>query len=68
MAEDDDQKSGFTKRERPARTDVQEAVQFRDASSNKAERNQAIGAYAGEMAGTEFDLDQALESAAIEVL
>ena len=40
----------------------------RDASSWKAERTAEIMAFAAEFGGTEFDLDEELEAAAVETL
>jgi hypothetical protein len=47
-----------------ARDAIQEWLQAR----KKAARRRAVAAYAAEMAGTEFDLNQSLEAATIEFL
>ena len=52
----------------PATTVAREAIAFWLRARKKAERQNAIAAYAVEMAGTPFDLDKSLESAAIEQL
>jgi hypothetical protein len=44
------------------------AIQTWLAARKKTARRQAIAAYAAEMAGTEFDLDRALESATLDLL
>jgi hypothetical protein len=52
----------------PATTVAREAIAFWLKARKKVERQNAIAAYAAEMAGTRFDLDKSLESAAIEQL
>jgi hypothetical protein len=52
----------------PATTVAREAIAFWLRARKKIERQNAIAAYAAEMAGTPFDLDKDLESAAIEQL
>jgi hypothetical protein len=52
----------------PATTVAREAIAFWLRARKKAERQNAIAAYAAEMAGTPLDLDKSLESAAIEQL
>jgi hypothetical protein len=52
----------------PATTVAREAIAFWLRARKKMERQNAIAAYAAEMAGTPFDLDKSLEAAAIEQL
>ena len=52
----------------PATSMARQAIQTWLAARKKAVRQQAIAAYAAENAGTEVDLDPALESATIEFL
>ena len=52
----------------PATTVAREAIAFWLRTRKRVERQNAIAAYAAEMAGTPFDLDKTLESAAIEQL
>ena len=52
----------------PATTVAREAIAFWLRARKKAERQNAIAAYAAEMADTRFDLDKNLESAAMEQL
>lgn len=52
----------------PATSMAREAIEAWLAARKKAARNRAIRAYAVKMAGTEFDLDRALERATLEVL
>jgi hypothetical protein len=52
----------------PATTLVREAVDLWLRQQFRKARQDAIAAYAAEMAGTRFDLDSDLESAAIEHL
>jgi len=52
----------------PATTVAREAIAFWLRARKKMERQNAIAAYAAEMAGTPFDLDKSLESAGIEQL
>jgi hypothetical protein len=52
----------------PATTVAREAIALWLRARKKVERHNAIAAYAAEMAGTPFDLDPSLESAAIEQL
>lgn len=47
---------------------ARQALQEWLKAKKKAATRRAIAAYASEMAGTEFDLDQRLEAAAIESL
>jgi hypothetical protein len=54
--------------QQPDTTVVREAVVFWLRARKKVERQNAIAAYAAKMAGTPFDLDKSLESAAIEQL
>jgi hypothetical protein len=51
----------------PATTMATQAIQAWLATRKKSSRKQAIVAYAAEMAGTEFDLDPALERATLEL-
>ncbi len=50
----------------PATTLAREAVDWWLRQQRRKTRNEAIAAYAAEMAGTGLDLDAGLESAAIE--
>lgn len=52
----------------PATSMARQAIQAWLAARKKAARNRAIRAYAVKMAGTDFDLDPALERATLEVL
>lgn len=52
----------------PATTVAREAIAFWLRTRKRVERQNAIAAYAADMAGTLFDLDKTLESAAIEQL
>ncbi len=52
----------------PATSMARYAIQTWLAARKKAARRQAIAVYATEMAGTEFDLDRALESATLDLL
>jgi hypothetical protein len=52
----------------PATTIAREAIFQWLRARKKAERRQAVMEYASSMAGTRFDLDAVLESAAIEEL
>ena len=52
----------------PATVAAREAIDFWLREQKRKARHQAIAEYAAEMAGTEFDLDPALESAGIEHL
>ncbi|MGD1091495.1 MAG: hypothetical protein ABSB35_05810 [Bryobacteraceae bacterium] len=52
----------------PATTLAREAVEWWLQQQSRKSRQDAIAAYAAEMAGTHLDLDPALESAAIERL
>ena len=52
----------------PATTLAREAVDWWLRQQFRKARQNAIAAYAAEMAGTDFDLDSDLESAAIERL
>ena len=52
----------------PATSMARYAIQTWLAARKKAARRQAIAVYAAEMAGTEFDLDRALESATLDLL
>lgn len=54
--------------QRPATLLAREAIIVWLRAKKKVLRHQAIVTYAGEMAGTEFDLDTDLEAAAIEQL
>lgn len=50
----------------PATTIAREAIALWLRARRKADRHNAIVAYAAEMAGTELDLDADLESAAVD--
>jgi hypothetical protein len=52
----------------PATSTARHAIKTWLSARKKAARKQAIAAYAAEMAGTEFDLDRALEGATLELL
>jgi hypothetical protein len=52
----------------PATSLARQAIQAWLRARKKAARRQAISAYATKMAGTEFDLDPALEKASLESL
>jgi len=52
----------------PATSLARHAIQAWLRVRKKAARRQAITAYASKMAGTEFDLDPALEKASLELL
>lgn len=52
----------------PATSMARQAIQAWLAARKKASRNRAIKAYAVKMAGTEFDLDRALERATLDLL
>jgi hypothetical protein len=52
----------------PATTVAREAIAFWLRTRKKVERQNAIAAYAAEMAGTAFDVDTDLELAGIEQL
>ena len=52
----------------PATTIAREAISDWLRAKRKAARRKAVQAYAADMAGTPFDLDPTLESAAVEEL
>ena len=52
----------------PATTLAREAIDFWLRNQEKEARHKAIATYATQMAGTDLDLDSALESAGIESL
>ena len=52
----------------PATTLAREAIDLWLRNRPRAKRRRAIAAYAQKMAGTKFDLDAALERAAVEIL
>jgi hypothetical protein len=54
--------------QQPATALAREAIELWLRARKKTARRAAIALYAAEMAGTEFDLDVQLESAAIEQL
>jgi hypothetical protein len=64
----DDLKSEAQRSRMPATSMARLAIQSWLAARKKTARKQAIAAYAAEMAGTEFDLDRALEAATIDLL
>jgi len=64
----DDLRREAEKSQVPATSMARQAIQAWLAARKRAERKQAIAAYAARMAGTEFDLDRALEDATLEVL
>jgi hypothetical protein len=49
-------------------SEVEDFVDFISAKTNSAERDDLIAQFAAEFGGTEFDLDEDLEAADIEVL
>ncbi len=61
-------RSEAERRNVPATSLARQAIQEWLRAKKKAATRRAIAAYASDMAGTEFDLDQRLESAAIESL
>jgi hypothetical protein len=64
----DELKSEAERSRMPATSMARYAIQTWLAARKKTARRQAIAAYAAEMAGTEFDLDRALESATLDLL
>jgi hypothetical protein len=64
----DELKSEAERNRMPATSMARYAIQTWLAARKKTARRQAIAAYAAEMAGTEFDLDRALESATLDLL
>lgn len=52
----------------PATSMARHAIQSWLAARQKAQRRNAIAAYAASMAGTRFDLDATLERATVELL
>ena len=52
----------------PATTLAREAIEYWLNEQRRKARHDAIAAYAAEMAGSDFDLDSALEAAGIEHL
>jgi hypothetical protein len=64
----DELKSEAERSRMPATSRARYAIQTWLAARKKRARRQAIAAYAAEMAGTEFDLDRALESATLDLL
>jgi len=64
----DDLKSEAGRSRMPATSMARHAIQAWLAARKKIARKVAIAAYAAEMAGTEFDLDRALERATLELL
>jgi hypothetical protein len=64
----DELKSEAERSRVPATSMARQAIQTWLAARRKAARKQAIAAYASTMAGTEFDLDQALERATLDLL
>jgi hypothetical protein len=64
----EDLKSEAERSRMPATSMARHAIQAWLAARKKSARRQAIAAYAVEMAGTEFDLDRALERAKVDFL
>ncbi len=64
----DELKSEAERSRMPATSMARYAIQTWLAARKKTARRQAIAAYAAEMAGSEFDLDRALESATLDLL
>lgn len=64
----DDLKTEAERSQMPATSMARQAIQAWLMARKKIARNRAIKAYAVKMAGTEFDLDRALERATLEVL
>jgi hypothetical protein len=64
----DELKSEAQRSRMPATSMARLAIQSWLAARKKTARKQAIAAYAAEVAGTEFDLDRALEAATIDLL
>lgn len=64
----DDLKFEAERSQMPATSMAREAIQTWLAARKKAARKRAIAAYAAEMGGTAFDLDEALEETTLEVL
>jgi hypothetical protein len=64
----DDLKSEAERSRMPATSMARYAIQTWLAARKKTARKQAIASYAAEVAGTEFDLDRALESATLDLL
>jgi hypothetical protein len=64
----DELKSEAERSHTPATSMARHAIQAWLAARKRTSRKVAIAAYAAEMAGTEFDLDRALEEATLELL
>lgn len=64
----DELKSEAQRSRMPATSMARHAIQAWLAARKKVARKHAIASYAAGMAGTEFDLDDALEAATLELL